>query len=487
MINKSIWTKFYDKNNNFKALDNDYNLDIAIIGGGITGISIAYFLMNSNNNIGLFDRGHLVHGITSKTTGKVTFLQQGILTKIANIYNKKIAKKYYKSQKEAIELIKYIISTNKIDCDFKLSNSYYFATNKKDILKIKQEKELLESFGEDIVEVNSLPDKSNIKYGIMCQNTYVFNPIKYLNSLINIIKDKIKIYENSKVTSIKKTNNGYLLSINGYKVKAKKVLIASHYPYFLLPYLMPLKCSLEKSLIGAYKDLSNNEFNAISNSNPIISVRYVEDASNRYKILLTGFHNLSLCKNDKKDIEILKRKNIDYLWSNTDIITKDHLPYIGSIDKNLYIATGYNTWGMTNSILSGKIISDIILNKENTYINLFNPNRVGNLKTFIKYPLYITYNTYSYLNTKIKKKKDWYRSKVTFKNINGENIAIYTDENNKKHIVKNKCPHLGCSLLFNEEELTWDCPCHASRFNLDGKVIEGPSNYDISYNRKNKI
>ena len=244
---------------------------------------------------------------------------------------------------------------------------------------------------------------------------------------------------------------------------------------------MPLKCSLEKSLIGAYQCNGKKSFNAINHSNPTLSIRYVEDSDIRYKLILTGSHNLCLCKSDEKYLELLKRKKCEYLWSNTDIITKDYMPYIGLIDENLFMATGYNTWGMTNGVLSGKIISDLILNKENEYANLFNPKRSGNLKTFIKYPLYISASAYSYMNTKLAKNKEWYNGKITFGNINGESVAIYHDENNKEHIVKNKCPHLGCSLLFNENELTWDCPCHASRFDLDGKVIEGPSNYDISF------
>lgn len=480
MENKSIWTKFHQEHN-LKQVDKDITLDIAIIGGGITGISISYFLAHSNLNVGLFEKSTIGNGITSKTTGKITFLQQGLITKIKNIYDKKVAEEYYHSQKEAISLITKIINDNNINCDLKEVNSYYFATKENDIKKIKEEKKLLEAFNEEVREINEIPDGLRIKYGIMCKNTYVFNPIKYLNSLTNIIKNKISIYENSKVTKIEKDENHYVLSINNYKVKAKKVVVASHYPYFLFPYLFPLKCSLEKSYIGAYLDTSKKNFSAINHSSPIISIRFVEGEFERYKLILTNSHNICLCENDEKNYEVLKKGNPSYLWSNTDVMTKDYMPYIGLVDKNLYIATGYNTWGMTNGTLAGKIISDLLLNKENSYITLFNPKRHNNIKTIIKYPLYALSSVYAILNTKLVKNKNWYDEKVRFTHINGVSVAIYKDEENKEHIVKNKCPHLGCSLIFNETELTWDCPCHASRFDLDGHVIEGPSNFDITF------
>ena len=147
----------------------------------------------------------------------------------------------------------------------------------------------------------------------------------------------------------------------------------------------------------------------------------------------------------------------------------------------MLIGTGYNTWGMTNGSLAGKILSDIILKKENKYINLFNPMRKINKGKIINFPLILGSNAYSFIKSKIYKNKKWYPNTVRFEKRNGKNIAIYIDENKKEHIVYNLCPHLKCSLNFNEIELTWDCPCHGSRFDIDGNCIEGPSNYNITY------
>ena len=102
----------------------------------------------------------------------------------------------------------------------------------------------------------------------------------------------------------------------------------------------------------------------------------------------------------------------------------------------------------------------------------------------LKLPVYIFNNAKSFIVNKLIKNKKWYSRRVKFYSYDGKCLAMYKDENGDKHIVYNKCPHLGCSLIFNEIEKTWDCPCHSSRFDIDGKCIKGPSNYDISYNKK---
>lgn len=249
---------------------------------------------------------------------------------------------------------------------------------------------------------------------------------------------------------------------------------------------MPLKAHLQKSYICAYKTDKNHNFTAITSAKPTTSLRYYENKKECYKIYLTGSHNLAVKNNEKENFKKLQ-KNLptkpNYIWSNKDIITNDYLPFIGELKPNLFIGTGYNTWGMTNGSLAGKILNDLAQNKENEYQELFSPKRSINLSKIINFPLNLVSNLKSFIENKIIKNKSWYKEKVKFKKINGQNVGIYIDKNHKKHIVYNLCPHLKCSLIFNEQEKTWDCPCHGSRFDIDGNCIEGPSNYNITYKK----
>lgn len=482
--NYSIWLDDINEDK-LEELNKDISVDVLIIGGGITGISVAYELSKSNLNVTLVEKNRIGHGVTARTTGKLTFLQENIYSKLNKTYGINTAKLYLKSQQEAISNVKNIIKQENIDCSFNEVSSYIFTNSNSDISKIKEEKIILEKMGIKVKEENKLPDNTNISYGISTPNTAVFHPLKYVTALKNIcLKKNINIYENTKIIDIAKDNGFYICKTDKNTVKAKKVILALHYPYFLIPYFFPFKTTLEKSYIAAYKSNKNLYFSSITVSKPTISTRYLDKNQNVYKLYLSKSHNLAFKNNDVNNFqELIKQygKNSVFLWSNKDVITSDNLPFIGEIKQNLYIATGYNTWGMTNGTLAGKILSDLIQGKNNPYQELFNPKRGFNKNILIKFPVTLASTIKSFVGSKINKNKSWYNSNVKFIKKNGQNLGIYTDDAGNKHIVYNTCPHLKCSLVFNQIEKTWDCPCHGSRFDIDGHSIEGPSNYNINY------
>ncbi len=460
----------------YEALNENIDIDVLIIGGGITGLNVAHQLMNSNLKVCIIDKNRIAKGITARTTGKITYLQDNIYSKL-----KDNAKLYYQSQIEAINMIKKNIKKYDIDCDFKQSKSILFAKNNRETNKIKSEAKILEQLGISYSENINIP--INNIYNIGVNNTYVFHPLKYLYAIQNVlINNNIKIYENTAALKISKKEDKYIIYCNNKEITAKYVVIASHYPYFLKPMFMPFKSYIERSYIAASLVNSKKNISGINIEKPIESFRY----HNNYFIYLANTHKLCNKINYKNNYNNLMRNCINaglkpqYLWTNHDLITIDNLPYIGFIDNNLLLATGYNTWGMTNATIAGKIISDLIIKNDSLYKKLFDPFRNKSISA-LKYPLYLSYNVKSFVENKLVKNKSWYKNNVKFIKINGDNLAIYIDKNNEKHIVYNKCPHLGCSLVFNEVEKTWDCPCHGSRFDIDGRCIIGPSNNNISY------
>lgn len=480
MKNFSIWNEGI-KRKKCSQLSENKEIDVLIIGGGITGISCLYHLMNSNLKVALVEANRIGEGVTSKTTGKLTFLQDGMYSKIEKKRDYDEARLYYQAQKEAISIVTDIVEKEEIDCDLVKSDSYLFTEDENKIDSINDEKNLLQNFGEKVKLVKSFPDGTNFKLGIKVSGTYYFHPLKYLEGLKKIfLKNKMEIYENTRVLKIKTLDDYFVCSTDTNKfVKAKKVILALHYPYFVVPFFMPFKVRLEKSYVGAFLEKDDLSFNAISLEKPVKSIRFQDLKNNKYKIFLYGSRNIAFNIDDKKHFEKLEKFHFDYeyLWSNIDIITSDYIPYVGMIKDNLYLATGYNTWGMTNGSIAGKIISDLVQNKNNKYRDLFDPLRGVKIEDI---PLVLASNTKSYVESKIFPDKGFYND-VRIENINGENIGIYIDEKGVEHKVKIKCPHLGCNLVFNEVELTWDCPCHGSRFDIDGKCLEGPSNYSIYY------
>ena len=181
----------------------------------------------------------------------------------------------------------------------------------------------------------------------------------------------------------------------------------------------------------------------------------------------------------KKEIKKYWNKDIEYFYHTNDIMTYDSIPFIGEVSPHLYIATGFNKWGNTNGTISGEVISDIINEKDNDYIKLFDPKRTISFDKIKNIPLYNLKVGTRYILNKINPNMNYYDNNVKIKFISGKRCGIYIDENKKEHIVSNICPHMKCNLIFNYVDKTWDCPCHGSRFTIDGDIIEGPSVYNI--------
>ena len=459
MKNISIW-KDTIESLSFPKLDSNKETDILIIGGGITGCSNYYFLSKTDYKVMLVEQNKIGMGVTSNSTGKLTFLQNDLLNKILDSEGEEVASKYLKSQIEAINLVTEIIKKERINCDLVKVKSSVYTNNRNEINKLKELEEFLLKNNIKVIHTNNTLVKE--KDEISVDDTYLFHPIKFVYGLI---KDKKNIYENTSIKKIKEKDGYYYCYTNNYVIKCKYVIIASHYPYFTLPFLFPIKAYLEKSYLSASISKHNN-ISLISYSNPFISIRTYKD----YLIYLSNSHLINNDLDDKKSFSELQKKLKDiklipeYLWSNSDVMTNDNMPYIGEIKDRMIIATGYNTWGLASSVLSGSIIRDIILKKENDYINLFDPKRI-NVDQIIGNITNIYKNMSGFIKSYSKK-----QDKVIEKN------SIYLYKENK---VLTKCPHLKCKLLLNEIEETWDCPCHGSRFDKNGKCISGPSNRDI--------
>lgn len=465
---KSIWEVNLNNNKIRKNKKFDeIETDVLIIGGGITGLTTAYFLKDSGKRIVLIDKGMVANGISAKTTAKITYLQQDVYSKLSKMHGIDIAKKYYDSQIDAINIIKRIISENNIECDFEKVSSIVFTNEDINAKKIEKEKEILLSWNN---KVNDYTDEF-IKYGIIVDDTYVFNPIKYLNSLRKIIEKEMPIYENTMVTSIRKDGEYYEVDTKNGKIITKDVVIACHYPFFVIPHFFPLKTYIEREYVCAGTIDKPKKMTFINVDKELYSVRYYQDylvyVSNDYKLTSkTDYH-----KNyDKSMVDFKKKfgKEPEYMWMNQDIISNDKLPFIGKIKDHLYISSAYNTWGMTNGTIGGKMVADLIMNKDNKYKKLFNPNRI-NVPLIMNSFIGIFHYLKVYFLGIFKRNNPYYIK------IKGIIYGIYKDDEGITHKIKLICPHMKCALLFNLKEKTWDCPCHGSRFDLDGNIIETPA------------
>ena len=489
MDNYSIWE---NKKKTRKKIDKllDTDTDILIIGGGITGITAAYLLMNSNKKITLIDKSLIGMGVTSKTTAKLNYLQGTIYQDLEKAFDRKTSKLYFDSQVEAIDLIRKIIKKEKINCDLEECDSFIFTKEEKGIKKINAEKEILESWDIKCRTVSELPIHFPIKCGVVTQDTYTFNPLKYIDTLKKVLEKKIDISEDTTAFEITNIDDKFQTKTNQGTITSKYVIVACHYPFFIIPGFIPIKTYIKREYVNASKfDLESSPFTAISIDNTLHSIRFYKDyiiyGSNKHRLT----NNIEYKDNydqSQNDFKRLFSKEPEYTWMNQDIVSNDNLPIIGVVDKkqpNLLIATAFGAWGMTNGTIAAKILADIILGNDNKYIDLFNPQRINSTGIFNSIIGALHYSK-AYIQTTVKKNPVFYNDHVYIVKIDGKYYGVYYDYYGKKHIVDHKCPHMKCNLVFNDEEKTWDCPCHGSRFDIDGNVLEGPANYSITVNFK---
>ena len=490
-MNISYWIDT-TKMKNFDELKEDLVCDVCIIGGGITGISIAYKLAKSGLDVVILERDKLAGKTTGNTTGKITSQHDLFYKYLIDSKGINFAKGYLDANEYAIADIKNIIEQENIECDFEIQSSYVYTQDKNEVQKIKDEVESLHKLDFPAKYVTDSPLPLKISAGIEFPNQAQFNPRKYIIGLYNsILNSGGKIYENTKVYDVEKVEKNYITYTKNNKVISKYVVLACHYPFINAPgfYFLKMYQSTSYAIaVDTKTDLFPGMY--INTKEPILSFRTINHNGKRLLLIGGNGHktgeNIELgnryellentAKNLYPDSEIL------YRWSTEDCISLDKIPYIGSFSNlmpNMFVATGFKKWGMTTSNISSNIITDKILGKENPYEDIFTATRLEPIKNHEELGNMIKQSVNSLVINKFKIPEE---ALETIPNdsgkiieIDGKNIGIYKDKKGKVYAVKPVCTHLGCLLKFNDLEKTWDCPCHGSRFDYEGHSIYAPS------------
>ncbi|EGT0692668.1 FAD-dependent oxidoreductase [Clostridium perfringens] len=475
---KSVWSESY-KFRKREALNKDIKTDVLVIGAGIAGILTAYMLKQKGRDVVLIDAAEIASGNTKNTTAKITSQHDLIYSKLITEFGEEKARQYAKANELAIKKYKEIIEDKRIECDFEEKPAYVYSLNEVDVLK--EEVEAAKNLGIDaeFVQEANLPFK--IKGAVKFNNQAQFNPLKFLKGISN----ELVIYENTRALEIKEN----LVVTSGGNITANNIVVATHYPIMNAPGYYFMKMHQERSYVlalentseidGMYIDLNKEGYSFRTYNNLLL----LGGISHRTGENEDGGSYDELRKVAKRLYSKAKEK---YYWSAQDCMTIDGIPYIGrysSETPNIYVATGFNKWGMTSSMVSAMIISDMILEKENDFSEIFSPRRfdlslsINNIandlietaKNFIAQKVYIP-------SSEIEHIKNGHGGIIEY---NGEKVGVYKNKEGKEFFVSTKCTHLGCQLSWNADELTWDCPCHGSRFDYKGRLIGSPATKDL--------
>jgi len=415
-------------------LSGDAKTDVLIIGGGLCGIMCAYYLEQAGVDYILVEGNKIVSGITKNTTAKITSQHGLIYAKLLKSGGKEKAQMYLAANQKA--LAEYEKLCQNIDCDFEKKDAYTYSMN--DRAKIEEEVSAVDSLGfdADFVQITQLPFE--IKGAIRFKNQAQFNPLKFIAG----IAEGLKIYEDTFVRELTPTE----VITNKGRIRAKKIIAATHFPFLNKHGSYFVKLYQHRSYVSAFDIAPNLNGMYVDEDKKGMSFR------NYKNLLLVGGsgHRTGKQSGAWEDLSNFARKyypeaRLQYQWAAQDCMSLDGVPYIGQYSKNtpeMYVATGFNKWGITSSVVAAMIISDMVQEKQNDFAEVFSPQR-----SMLK-PQLVANGFESTLNLLTPTAK--------------------------------RCPHLGCALKWNKAEHTWDCPCHGSRFESDGTLIDNPSMGDAN-------
>lgn len=420
----------------FDSLSGDIEADILVVGGGMAGILVAYFLRNEGYNPVVVEADRIGNGATRGTTAVLSAQHDIPYTSLAKIQSEEYAKKYLEANLWAVE--KFREMAKNIDCDFEEAPSYMYSVNDRE--KMQQEVEFINSLGYKAEFADKIPLSFEVAGAVKFPNMAQFHPLKFLQA---IAKD-LTIYENTRVTKIK----GNVAYTDNGKITAKKIIITTHFPIVDMYGLYFAKMYQDKSYVLA-----------IEHKN--IGATLISDEENGYyfrsygDLLLIGGgdHRTGFSGGGYSEVEdfvstYFKDSKVKYAWSNQDCVTLDNTAYIGKYSKfmdNVYVATGFNLWGMTTSMLAGKILADMISGRENEYQEIFCPHR-----SMMRKQLFINMSVY------------------------GANLLCP---------MPKRCKHMGSRLKWNKKEHMYECPCHGTCYNADGEIVFEPTTKKMKGNK----
>lgn len=493
---QSLWIASTQKTN-YPTLNDDLKVDVAILGGGITGISCAYMLAKEGVNVAVIEANHILKGTTGHTTAKITSQHHLIYDKIKSKISEEFARQYADANETAIRVIEDTVKSLNIDCDLSPQSAYMYTGQDDFVDKIQSEVMAAKSLGIKAEFLDKIPIDIKIKAAVRFENQAQFHPLKYLLHLANEVTNLGgQIFEQSKAIDLKKTSAYVITTENGKKVIADKVIVATHYPFYNKEGMYFAKLYTKRAYALAIK--AKEKFPGgmyINAEEPARSLRS-QNYNDGELILVVGenhktgqgvdttehYKSLYQFANDHYSIE-----NIPFRWSTQDCMTLDGIPYVGRYTDetpNLYIATGFGKWGMTNSTVSAMLLKDIIVKGRSKWEDVYNPSRktvLASTKNFVVENLNVAKELIGGKIAPIPKDVEINPGEGMVVKANGQRTGAYRDEDGKLHLVNTTCTHMGCELNWNSAEKSWDCPCHGSRFSYDGTVIEGPAISPLDY------
>lgn len=476
----------------YPALQGGAFADVAVIGGGIVGLTAADLLKRDGKTAVVIESRRIAEQVTGHTTAKVTSLHGLIYAHLIKSLGEETARLYGQSNQAAIERIASLVTEKGIDCDFERKAAYTYSRTRFRLDEVEAEVEAAVKLGLPA----RLERETTLPYaiaGAVCfDNQAQFHPRKYLLALAQDIPGGgSAIYENTRALDVEEGNPCRVITDRG-TVTARDVIVATNLPITNRGAFFAKAFPRRHMVLAAeIDDAKAPDGMFLSVEVPSHSIRTWRHDGKTYLIVVGGSFKPGQAETirEVEDLQAFVTANFDvtavWRWGNQDYTSMDRMPYIGRItpsSRHVYVATGFNAWGMTGGTVAAMILADAILERPNPWARIYDATRLNpgsSAESFLKENAQVAKEWVGKRITTRRSIGELTRGEGAVVRINGENLAAYKHDDGSVTAVSPTCTHMGCIVGFNAAEKSWDCPCHGSRFALDGRVINGPAVRDL--------
>lgn len=472
----------------------DLQVDVAVIGGGVAGLCTARELARAGRSVAVLEAGRIAAGVTGHTTAKVTALHTLIYDKLRRTRGSEGARLYARSQSEAIEHTAGVVAELGIDCEWERRSAYTYVRDESGVEELRAEARAAREAGLPASFVTETGLPFPVAGAVEVTDQVQFHPRKYLLALADdIVAHGGRIHEDTTVLGLDEGAPCRLSTSAGPTVTARDVVVATHYPVFdralLFTRLSPRRELVVAGPLPAGQDPDGMYITPEENTRSVRTAPYGDDGGRRF-LVVTGEHFTPGTGDPRAGFDRLSawarrhfpEVELTHAWATQDNDPTDTVPLVGPLHpgaRHTYVATGFGGWGLSGGMMAGLLLTAQITGEEREWSGLYDPRRlapaVREAPSFLKHQAQVAKH---FVGDRLRPSPPVEAlppGEGAVVRTGGGRLAVFRDDDGSLHALSARCTHMGCLVDFNAAERAWECPCHGSRFDTDGKVVQGPA------------